>query len=318
MITKDAVIFAPLESITDFTYRKVIHDLYPQWDAYYSDFLRVPAVGVYPAPYILKHYGTELVSDEFLKQKTALQILTAPGAMTEKTVQQIQSLQIPWLDLNLGCPSKTVNKRAGGAALLGQRNELWEILKTIRKNFHGFFSVKIRLGISSTDEFLDNIKMVEDLGIDAITVHARTRDGMYKVPAEWSHIKAAVKAVSIPIIGNGDIWCPEDAVRIKNETNCHAIMVARGAMKSPWMAKHIKDISHDEYKNPEFISSEIKKYFFHLKCAYEKKKYTDYHILKQFKNLSRYLFDDLPQGKEIKQKFLLSQNLNDVSHWFTE
>ena len=110
-----------------------------------------------------------------------------------------------------------------------------------------------------------------------------------------------------------------------DETGCHAVMVARGAMKTPWMAGQIKqkispfgdNIHEMEFKNPDYLRTEIKQYFSHLKIAYEGKNLVSSQILKQFKNLARYIFDDLPGGPEIRQKFLLSQNLNENEEWYS-
>ena len=303
------IYFAPMEGVTDSTYRQVIEKLYPQWDALFSDFLRVPAVGRYPEKHIKKHFGLHQWEHEIERKKTILQILTAPDALTEQTVQQIQTLEIPFLDLNLGCPSKTVNRRAGGAALLGTPDELWPLLSTIRKNFHGHFSVKMRLGLSCDKNFIPFVKKIADLGIDSITVHARTRDGMYKVPAQWHYIKEAVQAVNIPIIGNGDIWNALNAKQMLDSTNCYGVMVARGAMKSPWIVSNFKR-NHFAKLEAEELLLNIQEYFRELTQAYEKVGLKPLQIHRQFKNLGRYIFDELPDGATRKRNFLLSQNFN--------
>lgn len=307
----EPIFFAPMEGVTDAVYRSVIEKLYPEWDALFSDFLRVPAVGKYPEKHIKKHFGNEQYEDSKLKQKTVLQILSAPDALTEMTVQQIEALSIPRLDLNLGCPSKTVNRRAGGAALLGTPDDLWPMLKQIRQAYRGRFTVKMRLGLADTHSFIDLAKKIADHGVEAITVHARTRDGMYKVPAEWKYIKQAVKELSIPVIGNGDVWCAQDIENMLHETGCAGVMVARGALKSPWMVTRFKQkIMHAE--SVEELNQYIWQYFNELMEAYQAAGYRPHQIHRQFKNLGRYIFDDLPDGKEKKRNFLLSQNLESM------
>jgi tRNA-dihydrouridine synthase len=99
----------------------------------------------------------------------------------------------------------------------------------------------MRIGYKDDNTFLDCIKLFEDEGVQAITIHARTRDQLYKGIADWSYIKQAVQATSLPIIGNGDIWTISDVKNIFEMTGCHSIMLGRGALKTPWMAKILKN-----------------------------------------------------------------------------
>lgn len=168
------------------------------------------------------------------------QILTSHKAFTLEMVKQIEELKFPWLDMNIGCPSNTVCKNRGGSFLLTDLPSLKNLVRTIRQNFPGRFSCKIRIGYHDTDQFEDSIRMLNDEGVELITVHARTRDDMYKNPARWDFISKAVKISKVPIIGNGDIWKTDDINRMLQETGCHAVMIARGALKAPWTPKTTK------------------------------------------------------------------------------
>ena len=126
-----SLMFAPMEGATDEYYRNVIHALYPEWDTYSCDFLRVPSTNPYPLKHIKKHYGESFLNSEKLKSKTIYQILTSPNAYTKETVIGISQLGVDWIDLNLGCPSKTVCKNKGGSYLLDHHQELKIILKEI-------------------------------------------------------------------------------------------------------------------------------------------------------------------------------------------
>src|SRR5690606_35962472 len=197
------VIFAPMEGITCDTYRGVIEDLYPEWDILSSDFLRVPSAGRYPQKHLLKHFGHQTYNSH-LKQKTIFQILASPTSYITEITEDLEKLDIPWLDLNLGCPSKTVVKNQGGSFLLSKPKELRKIIRTIRKSFKKTFTVKIRVGFTDDHFFEDNLKLFEEEGVEAITIHGRTREQLYKGKANWGYLKKAVETVSIPIIGNGD------------------------------------------------------------------------------------------------------------------
>lgn len=297
---ENSFLFAPMEGVTSSIYRKVIRKLYPEWDALCADFIRVPSNGVYPTKYLQKHIGHELLQDQVELNRTMVQILTSPIGKCLETVQQLVDLGVSWLDLNIGCPSGTVVKHRGGSFWLKTPSELFSLVSAIRKIHPHFFSVKMRLGFETSENFLDVLKGLEAVGVDAITVHARTRQQMYSTPADWSFITQAVQAVSIPIIANGDIWSLADAKRMFELTGCHSVMVARGALKSPWMVSA---------KNESFdYSSEIKRYFFALIQAWQENHYPDSTITKKIKELSRYIFDEMQDGSKIKRSILLSSN----------
>lgn len=307
-LKKHSLMFAPMEGVTDVYYRNVIHDLYPEWDTYSCDFLRVPSTNPYPTQHIIKHYGKELLESNELKNKTIYQILTSPGAYTKETVQALSELGIPWIDLNLGCPSKTVCKNKGGSYLLDHHEELGHIIKTIRENFDGIFTCKIRVGFEDDTKFERTLKLIEDHGVDAIKIHGRTRKELYKGVANWDYIKAAVKCTKIPIIGNGDIWTTKDVERYFDYTDCHSIMLARPALKTPWLARLVKNKEEDSF---EIRKQEIKRYFETFYKETQKQKLPEASRIKRLKSVSRYIFDDLPDGDLTKRKFLLSKTFEE-------
>lgn len=307
---KNSLFFAPMEGITDYTYRKTILSLYPEWDFVSTDFLRIPTIGVYPEKHILSHYGHEAYTDPAIRSKTIYQILTSETAYTKEVVSNIFDLDFPWLDINLGCPSKTVCKNKGGSYLLSDLKVLREIIRTIRENFKRTFTAKIRVGYEDDSNFEKIIELLNEEKVDAITIHARTRVELYKGVANWEYVKKAASFSEVPIIGNGDIWTLEDIERYYDFTGCHSIMLARSALKSPWMAK-----SWSEGKRSETLEERI----FHLQEYF--KKYWDNLTLdereesgkvKRLKAISRYIFEGLPDEAQIKRKFLLSHDPNEM------
>jgi len=304
----NSLMFAPMEGITDEYYRNVVGMLYPEWDTYSCDFLRVPTPSTYPIKHIRKHLGESILNNSELFNKTIYQILTSPNAHTVETVRSIEMIGSHWLDLNLGCPSKTVCKNQGGSFLLSDLPLLKSIIKEIRNNFSKTFTCKIRVGYRDDKSFIDILKLLEDEGVDAITIHARTRDELYKGVAKWDYVKTAVKAVSIPIIGNGDIWNTEDIKRYYEYTECHSIMLARSALKTPWLAKLYKK---DLIDNEESRMFELENYFIHFYQETLKQDLPEESRIKRLKSVCRYLFDDLPNGIAIKKHFLLSKSFED-------
>ncbi len=309
---KKSLLFAPMEGITDEAYRIAMLKTFPEWNQFFTDFLRVPSVGRITERSIMEHYGHRIYKNENWRKKNSYQILTSPRAQTQMVVEIIQGLKFHHLDLNLGCPSQTVNSHFGGAYLLSNHAALKEILCTIRSHFSGTFTVKMRIGYRDDKNFLDSLKLIEDAGVEAITLHARTRDQLYKGIADWSYIARAVETVKIPIIGNGDIWTVDDVENIFLKTKCHSVMLGRSALKTPWLASLFHEKSnHDE----TFLLYERKKYlelyFEAILKEYREIGWTDLHILKRFKSYSRNLFDDYPDFEIIRGRFLRSETLAD-------
>ena len=299
-----------MEGITDEPYRIALLKTFPEWSQLFTDFLRVPTVGKITERSIMEHYGKRIFANTEWRKRNSFQILTSPRAQTEMVVQILDSIGFHHLDLNLGCPSHTVNSHFGGAYLLSNHQELKSILNTIRTHFKGTFTVKMRIGYRDDKNFFDSLKLIEDAGVEAVTLHARTRDQLYKGVADWSYIKQAVDSVSIPIIGNGDIWNAEDIDKIFTMTNCHSVMLGRSALKTPWLAGLYADGANTD---ETFLLFERKKYlelyFEALLVEYREVQWNDLHILKRFKSFSRNLFDDYEDGEVIRGCFLRSESL---------
>lgn len=302
-----ALFFAPMEGITDEAFRKTILKLYPEWDYLATDFLRVPSAGKYPLKHLVRHFGKELFEIPWVQDKTMFQILTSQRAFTIEMVKQVEDLQIPWLDMNIGCPSNTVCKNRGGSYLLTDLHSLRELVRNIRTNFTGRFTAKIRIGYHDTNGFEDSIRMLNDEGVEMITVHGRTRDDMYKVPARWSFIERAVTLSQVPIIGNGDIWSTTDIDRMLKETGCHGVMVARGALKAPWIAQDYKRA----YFKPDIQESikNIKTFLYEYRAMLEAENVTVRGLLKQSKSITRFMLENIPNSEQLRRKLVLSQTV---------
>jgi len=310
--SQGSLLFAPMEGVTDETYRLTVKDLSPEWDYYHTDFLRVPTQGHYQDSRYAEHIGLRVLENQKVLSKTGYQILTTARAQTKASVEAISKLPIKHLDLNLGCPSKKVNAHKGGAYLLEDLLELEKILKVIRSNFEHHFSVKIRIGYKNTENFDEMIETIQNCGVDSLIIHGRTREQLYKGTADWSFIKRAVERLAIPVIGNGDIWTPEDIEAMFDITGCYAVMMGRGALKTPWLASLYKDYGTNinEATLLEERRNRIPDYFNALETNYKEcTPATEEFILGRFKSFSRYLFEDFDKAEELRSRFLRSQNL---------
>jgi tRNA-dihydrouridine synthase B len=145
------------------------------------------------------------------------------------------------VDLNLGCPAKRVIKCNGGSGLLKDLPVIKRIFEAVRAAVKIPFTVKFRLGWDDNNIVCVNLaQMAEDCGLNAVALHARTREQGYSGNARWDWIAAVKAAVTIPVTGNGDIRSPEDAVAMVAQTGCDAVMIGRTAASNPWIFRQIR------------------------------------------------------------------------------
>jgi tRNA-dihydrouridine synthase B len=157
------------------------------------------------------------------------------------------------VDINFGCPVNKVVKCNGGSGLLKDLPLVRSILEKVRSAIRIPLTCKFRAGWSDRElVFVEFAKLAEDCGLAAIALHPRTREQGYSGKADWTRIAAAKAAVKIPVIGNGDVITPEDAVRMYRETNCDAVMVGRAASYNPWIFRQIDEyVRTGSYTVPE-------------------------------------------------------------------
>jgi tRNA-dihydrouridine synthase B len=163
-----------------------------------------------------------------------------------------QDLGFDIVDINFGCPVKKVVTCNGGSGLLRDLPLVENILQSVRAAISIPLTMKFRAGWN--DRELVAVKMArlaEDCGLQAIALHPRTREQGYSGRADWTRIAEIKAAVKIPVIGNGDVTAPEDAVRMVRETGCDAVMVGRAASSNPWIFRQIRDyVATGRYETP--------------------------------------------------------------------
>lgn len=232
-----------------------------------------------------------------------------PYRLAEAT-RMVEDLGFDAIDLNLGCPAKKVVKSCGGSALLRDRKLLEVILRTIRSATPIPFTIKIRSGWSDSEIVaLEVGKMAEDLGVEAITLHPRTRIQGFSGKADWSVITSLKAYLKIPVIGNGDIVTPNNAFQMRDRTKCDGIMVGRGALTNPWIFRQISEIERGLRMTQPDISAKyalIKNYF---SLLFEEETPGAIGKMKQF---ASWFTHAVPSGAALRKGIYTSRNEAEV------
>ncbi|MDF2537881.1 MAG: dus1 [Herbinix sp.] len=241
-----------------------------------------PMAGVTDLPFRLlcKEKGADLVFSEMVSAKgiqynnkntedllmiaederpAAIQLFGSDPDILSETAKRIEHRNFDILDINMGCPVPKVVNNGEGSALMKNPKLIGEIVRKVSGAIQKPVTVKIRKGFCENQvNAVEVAKIAEENGAAAITVHARTREQFYSGKADWEIIRRVKEAVSVPVVGSGDVFTPEDAKRMLEITNCDGIMIARGARGNPWLFEHIKAYLNQGILLPKPAFSEVK------------------------------------------------------------
>ncbi|HEX4938275.1 MAG TPA: tRNA-dihydrouridine synthase [Candidatus Kapabacteria bacterium] len=235
------LLLAPMEGLTDFHMRDVLTRL-GHYDWCVTEFIRVTD-RVHPAR-VFFHACPELHTGGLTAAGTPVhvQLLGSDANMLAANAARAVELGALAIDLNFGCPAKTVNNHGGGAVLLDTPETVHAIVRAVRAAVPADVpvSAKMRLGVKDRSRMIENAQGIEAAGAQWLTVHARTKEDGYRPPAHWEAIAEIRSRVQMHVIANGEIWTPDDAVRCREVSGCDDLMLGRGAVTRPDLVNRIR------------------------------------------------------------------------------
>ncbi|MCA4798095.1 tRNA-dihydrouridine synthase [Acinetobacter towneri] len=238
------LILAPMEGLTDPIMRDVITSV-GSFDWCVTEFIRVTD-SILP-DHIYHTYCPELLTNGKTAAGTPVhvQFLGNNPEMLAANAAKVAAMGAPAIDMNFGCPAKTVNRHRGGSVLLDEPEVVYELVKAVRDAVpaHIPVSAKMRLGYMDRNFMLENAHAIEDAGAAWVTVHARTKADGYTPPAFWDQLRPIREALKINVIANGEIWNNTDAKQCQLESGCEDLMIGRGAVTTPDLTQCIRQNS---------------------------------------------------------------------------
>ena len=235
------VFLAPMDGLVD----SLLRDLLTRvggYDGAVSEFLRVSGT---PLPLrSFRRVCPELDNCSRTRSGTpvVVQLLGSHPERMAETAARLATLAPVGIDLNFGCPAPTVNRHGGGAMLLDDPELMRRIAQGVRQAVPHTIPVtaKMRLGVRDTGRTLECARALESGGIASLVVHARTKIDAYRPPAHWEWIARVRETVTVPVIANGEIWSVADYHRCREVTGCKDVMIGRGAVADPFLARRIR------------------------------------------------------------------------------
>ena len=234
---------APMAGFSDVSYRLLAKEMG-------ASFVCTEMVSAMGIKYNNEH-TKELLYMEEREQPVSMQIFGSDPEAIGIGAKVVESAGAAIMDINMGCPVKKVVSSGDGSALMKTPDLAMKVAEAAVKAVQIPVTVKLRLGWDDTSiNVVDMARRMESVGVSAVAIHGRTREQMYSGKANWDYIKEVKTALTIPVIGNGDVNSPESAKALLEYTGCDAILIGRAAQGNPWLFQQIKDYLETGHYRP--------------------------------------------------------------------
>ncbi|MBQ3615901.1 MAG: tRNA dihydrouridine synthase DusB [Anaerotignum sp.] len=294
------VFLAPMAGVTDLPFRILCKEM--GCGLVYSEM--VSAKGIL---YDNKN-TTELLEIDPKERPVAVQLFGSDPEILGAMAKKIEQYPIDIIDVNMGCPAPKIVKNGEGSCLMKTPELVGKIVKSLVESQSKPVTIKFRKGFD--DDHVNAVeiaKIAEANGASAVAVHGRTREQYYSGKADWDIIKQVKAAVNIPVIGNGDVFTPQDAKNLLEHTGCDAIMVGRGAQGNPWIFKRILHYLQTGELLPEPTAEErVEKALRHAQMLIDYK--GEYIGVREMRKHMAWYMKGMPGAAELRGKLNYAEN----------
>jgi nifR3 family TIM-barrel protein len=240
-----------------------------------------------------------LYSDE--ERPVSVQIYGSDPDHMAEAARVVESIGAEICDINMGCPANKILKGCAGCALMGDLDLARRIITTVRKAISIPLTVKFRSGIRHGSlNYLELGRICENEGVQAVALHPRTAKEMFRGRSDWSHIRRLKEALSIPVVGNGDVTVPGDAVRMLEETGCDGVMIGRASMKNPWIYRQTRDLLAGREPTLPSLDERRELIVDHFRLLMEQEE--PKHALHKLRTFTGWYTHGLPGGKQLRAR----------------
>ena len=298
---ENSLALGPMAGVTDLPFRLLCKE--QGCGILYSEMVSAKAI-------LYKNKNTDvLLNIDKREHPVGIQLFGSDPDIMAEIGSRVAEGNCDFIDINMGCPVPKIVNNQEGSYLLTQPKLVEEILTKMVKAINKPVTVKIRKGFKDGDsQAVEIAKIAEDCGVAAVAVHGRTREQYYSGRADWDIIKAVKEAVKIPVIGNGDIFSPQDAKAMKEYTGCDGLMVGRAARGNPWIFKEINEYLKTGIVPEKPSAEEVKNMILkHASMLIEYK--GEYTAVREMRKHIAWYTQGLPHSAELRRR------CNEIVSW---